>query len=323
MSRRTRTVIALLTMAVLLAACSGGSREEPAPLAGQGNRPQLAVEVGSYDLAAGSNTRFLVGLLASDNRFVSYGTVKLGFAFLGKDQPSTTGTTSIIATGRFLPIPGSPPADGKPGPVALSGAEVRGVYAAQVTFDRPGYWGVFVNADLQGQGPASATSTFQVQAKHQVPAVGDRALPTKNLTLASTGVPRAAIDSRAQTEGKIPDPQLHRVTIARAIAERRPVVAVFATPVYCVSRFCGPITDMIAELAPRYPKAAFVHVEIWRDFEKREVNKGAADWLLRKDDLNEPWVFVIGPDGRIAARFDNVATKAEVEAALKRLSAGA
>ena len=66
-----------------------------------------------------------------------------------------------------------------------------------------------------------------------------------------------------------------------------------------------------------------MHVEIWRDFEKREVNKGAADWLLRKDDLNEPWVFVIGPDGRIAARFDNVATKAEVEAALKRLSAGA
>jgi peroxiredoxin len=30
-------------------------------------------------------------------------------------------------------------------------------------------------------------------------------------------------------------------------------------------------------------------------------------------------VFVIGPDGKIVARFDNVAAKAEVEAALERL----
>lgn len=323
MSRRAPTVIALLTMAVLLAACSGGSGQEASPPAGQGSRPQLVVEVGSYDLAAGSKTRFLVGLIASENRYVSYGTVKLGFAFLGKDKPASTGTTSIIVTGRFLPIPGSPAADGKPGPVALSGAEVRGVYAAEVTFDRPGYWGVVVNADLQGEGAASATSTFQVQAKHQVPAVGAAALRTKNLTVASRGVPKAAIDSRAQTEGKIPDPELHQTTIAQAVAARRPVVAVFATPVYCVSRFCGPITDMIAELAPRYPKAAFVHVEIWRDFEKREINKGAADWLLHNNDLNEPWVFVIGPDGKIAARLDNVATKAEVQAALQRLPARA
>jgi hypothetical protein len=86
-----------------------------------------------------------------------------------------------------------------------------------------------------------------------------------------------------------------------------------------VSRFCGPITDLVAELAPRYPKAAFVHVEVWQDFEKRQVNQAAADWLLRQGDLHEPWVFVIGPDGKIVARFDNVAAKAEVEAALERL----
>ena len=68
-----------------------------------------------------------------------------------------------------------------------------------------------------------------------------------------------------------------------------------------------------------YPKAAFVHVEVWRDFEKQEVNKAAADWLLRRGDLHEPWVFVIGPNGKITARFDNVASKAEIEGALKRL----
>ena len=53
----------------------------------------------------------------------------------------------------------------------------------------------------------------------------------------------------------------------------------------------------------------------------RVVNKGAADWLLRRNDLHEPWVFVIGANGKITARFDNVASKAELEAALKGLSA--
>jgi hypothetical protein len=49
------------------------------------------------------------------------------------------------------------------------------------------------------------------------------------------------------------------------------------------------------------------------------VNKAAADWLLRQGDLHQPWVFVIGPNGKIAAPFDNVASRAEIEAALKRL----
>jgi hypothetical protein len=98
-------------------------------------------------------------------------------------------------------------------------------------------------------------------------------------------------------------------------------VVVFSTPVYCLSRFCGPITDLVAELAPSYPGASFIHVEIWRYYERCEVNKGAADWLLRRNELHEPRVFVIGPNGKVTARFDNVATKTEIEDALKGLPA--
>ena len=49
------------------------------------------------------------------------------------------------------------------------------------------------------------------------------------------------------------------------------------------------------------------------------VNKAAADWLYRNNDLNEPWVFVIGADGKIAARFDNVVTRDELEPLIKAL----
>ena len=33
------------------------------------------------------------------------------------------------------------------------------------------------------------------------------------------------------------------------------------------------------------------------------VNKAAADWLYRDGDLKEPWLFLIGTDGRIADRW--------------------
>ena len=49
------------------------------------------------------------------------------------------------------------------------------------------------------------------------------------------------------------------------------------------------------------------------------VNQAAADWLLRNDDLQEPWVFVIGADGTIVARFDNVVTRDELEPLLRPL----
>jgi len=87
-----------------------------------------------------------------------------------------------------------------------------------------------------------------------------------------------------------------------------------------VSRFCGPITDMVQGLAHDYAnRAAFIHVEIWRDFDQHQVNKGAADWVFKNDDLTEPWVFLIAADGRITARWDNVATRAEIEPLLQQL----
>jgi peroxiredoxin len=110
------------------------------------------------------------------------------------------------------------------------------------------------------------------------------------------------------------------VSIADALQQQKPLVIVFATPVFCVSQFCGPITEMIEQMQPKYAdKANFIHVEIWSDFQKNAVNKAAADWLLRNGNLNEPWVFLVDRDGIIVKRWDNVATQDEVESALDAL----
>ncbi len=306
----------LAVVALLTVSCSG---DVDSPTAKTDPSEVLHGEVASYDLAAGNASRFTVGLFTGDELFVSFGTVELEFFYLGEKGAAGEPEPGPSAVGSFLLVPGTDPETIPEHPVAAPASRGRGVYAAEASFDRAGFWEVEVTADNAGRGVRSATAAFQVLPEHRVPAPGERAIPSDNLTARSRDAPTAAIDSRARGGEKIPDPELHEETIAEAMRRGRPALVVFSTPVYCVSRFCGPITDMVEELAHEYSdRAEFIHVEIWRNFEKSVINEAAADWLLRDNDLREPWVFLIGSDGRIVARWDNVATRGEIEPLLKR-----
>ena len=312
---------ALLAATALLAAaaCSGSE----APPGGDGGvaAGELTAAVASFDLAAETPTRFIVGLSLLDDTgqlAVTGGSVDLSFSFLGEEE-ATGSEPYRDETATFLPIPGAAgPFEGRP--VAVSAASGRGVYAIyDFEFDRSGFWEVEVGADVRDHGAMTATAAFEVLAEPQVPAVGDPAPRTDNLTLDSRDAPEAAIDSRAETGG-IPDPELHRATVSDAIRAGHPALVAIATPVYCVSKFCGPVTDMVQELAAEYgDRAEFIHIEVWRDFQGQVVNKGAADWILREETLQEPWVFLVGADGKVAARWDNVATRQEIEPYLQDL----
>lgn len=312
-----RRLAAVGAFVVFAASCAGG----PSPSESPEPSPEgLVGVVASYDLAVGTQ-RFILGLLMPDQRLVSFDEVLFRFSYLGTREREATPSFVVAEKAKFLPIPGEPSPSSER-PVAGPASQGRGVYSAEVNFDRSGFWQVVVEADVEGEGKLSGSATFEVLEKHRIPAPGDEGLRTENLTIYSSDAPSEAIDSRAIGGEEIPDKALHSTTIAQAIDEGRPVLAIFSTPVYCVSKFCGPVTDMAAELARDYrDRAAFVHVEIWRNFERREINRAAADWLLRDGDLNEPWVFLIGAGGKIAARWDNVATRGEIEPHLQQLPA--
>jgi hypothetical protein len=317
--RTIRTLTALLSLGLLAAACSSDGQP---PATGPGGNPSGMVAVAaSVDLYTGDPQRVDLGLVMPDNSFVSFGTVDVAFSLLGdaaqaNEQPGPT------ATAVFVPTYGTP--ERPSGPVVTQPNEGRGVYeATDVVFDTAGVWVAEVTADIEGLGRQTAQASFAVQEHPTLPAPGDRALPTRNLTIHSTGVPLAAVDSRATTKGTIPDPELHEWTIARAIAEGRPALVVFATPLFCESKFCGPVTDMVDDLAGTYDdRAVFIHVEIWRDFENQVLNQAAVDWLwpqMPNGDLTEPWLFLIGADGRIVDRWSSMWSEREVETELEAL----
>ncbi len=66
------------------------------------------------------------------------------------------------------------------------------------------------------------------------------------------------------------------MTVAASIASGKPTLLVVSTPTYCVSRFCGPITDMVQGLSKDYAdRANFVHIEVWRNFESQGDQQGS------------------------------------------------
>ncbi len=322
MNRKLQALAGLFAFLLLASGCNSGSSDPATSSATDGD--QLAPQVASYDLAVGKQ-RFLVGLLSQDTELVGGGTVNFKFAYLGTRSEQTAGEVVAESKAAYLPIPaeaGGPEPEVPDKPSILSGTRGSGVYSTDATFDRAGFWGVVIEADVEGKGRWTGRSTFEVFDKHRFPWIGEEAPRSENLTVDSTDAPRSAIDSRARGGQDVPDPELHGMTVAASIASGKPTLLVVSTPTYCVSRFCGPITDMVQGLSKEYSNEAnFVHIEVWRDFERKEVNRAAAEWAFRDDSVTEPWVFLIGADGKISGRWDNVATRREIEPALKALKA--
>ena len=313
-----------LVLGLLAAACSSDDGTPPTtaptgPTGSTGSTAGMVAIAASVDLYVGEPQRVAFGLVLPDGSLVSFGELGVEFTYLGTAEVPAQAPGPAAMAG-FIPTYGTPAGTG--GARVTSPDEARGVYqASDVVFEEPGFYTASLTADVEGLGTQVAETTIEVLGAAQMPAPGDQAPATENLTLDSKDVPEAAIDSRVATEGAIPDPELHGTTIAAALQAGRPVLAVVATPVYCASRFCGPVTDMIQDLAGRYAeRAAFIHIEIWEDFDTQTLNQAAIDWLLLPSgDLTEPWLFLIDGDGIIVDRWSSLWSQAEVEAALRSL----
>ena len=307
----------------LAAACGGGDADS-----GGEALDEISAEVASFDLAVGRDERFMVGFFADDNRVLAYGNVELTFAFLGTSAAPEEPTQAAIgpaAEATYLPVAAQDVDADRDGPRLVNPSEARGVYGATgVRFDQVGFWVVNAEGTVDGE-PFTAGAGFEVKAAPQVVGPGEAAPRTENPLAGADGVAPESIDSRAGggAGGEIPDPDLHSTTVAGALAAGRPVVVVVSTPVLCVSRFCGPITDEVEKLAREFgDRVDFVHLEVWQDFENKVVNPSAAEWVLPRDgsDAREPWVFVVGADGTVRERFDNVATDEDLRRAVEAVA---
>jgi hypothetical protein len=307
-----KLLVSALVIALMLTGCSSDTPKAPAEQgvsAGDAGPDELFAETATFEVVAGKSQRLMVGLSTKDQRVLAGGSVTFSLSPAETDKSAKP----LVVEAPFLGLPGMPAVSGD----ARIGRPSTGigVYATTVTIPTSGFWTIDV---LGAADKKLAQTAVEVLAKNQVPTIGDLAPLTENLTLSTPGVQQKWLDSSASEETPA-DPLLHSTVIADAIAAKRPLVIVVSTPAYCVSRFCGPVTELIRSRAEKAKDTdmAFVHLEVWREFEKTVVNKGAADWILANQaEGREPWVFVVGRDGRITARFDNVIDEPSLDAAI-------
>ena len=197
-------------------------------------------------------------------------------------------------------------------PIGVPGGDtagVGGIYVATVRTPTAGkYWFM---AEPVGGARIQALGNLVVARRSAAPSAGDRAIPSKTPTLASTGG-----DLTALTTSRHPDRALYRSSVAQALTDRVPFVVTFATPQFCQTRTCGPTVDVVSAVRRAEPARSdvrFVHIEVYADNDPAKgVNRWVTEWRLP----TEPFTYVVDRTGVIRTKLEGAFSVAELERAV-------
>jgi len=284
--------------ACFIAAGCGGStsaKEEPeAPtLEALWRAPgeDVAITPGSADFGPG-RVRLTFLIIDGQGGLVTRPSARIWVAKGLKERPFARTTARSEAIG----VEGSDPAD------------ATEVFVTNLQLPEPGtYW---VLAEPVGGRKVQAVGTVVVKQRTAAPDVGEAAVASRTPTLAT-----ATLDELSTS--RVPDPELHRSSVADALADRAPFVVTFATPKYCTSRTCGPVVDVVSTVRRDHAGSGirFIHVEIYED---NDPAKGENRWVREWKLPSEPWVFVVGPDGKVRDRFEGTVSVRELDASVRK-----
>ena len=164
------------------------------------------------------------------------------------------------------------------------------VYTAEIDFPENGEWRIVA---LIHEGDALKTSLLPsatVGTFTKIPRPGQKA------PLIHTPTPADAGGDVSKITTRVPPDTQHEVDYADALG-REPIVLLFATPQFCQSRVCGPVTDVAEQVKQAYgDEAAFIHMEIYND---NDPSKGTRPQVRAFHLPSEPWLFAIDRRGRI------------------------
>jgi hypothetical protein len=289
-----RVLAVLLAAAALSAGCGGSRTSTGATLETILKRPgpEVGITAGASEFVPGV-VRYPFLVVRNDAKPVERPTATLWVA------ESRAGKPFEHTTARLEPI-------GIPGRSEAAFGGVTRIYVGHFRISRPGrYWLVAQPQDARIQ----AVGVLDVAAHSRSPAVGAKAPRSATPTLATE--PAARI-----TTSRPPDLPLLRYSIAGSLAAHKPFVVAFATPKFCTSRICGPVVDVMEAVRERFARRGirFVHVEVFRG---NNPQLGYNRWMRQWGLITEPWVFLVGRDGRVKAKIEGSVSVAELAAAVR------
>jgi hypothetical protein len=184
---------------------------------------------------------------------------------------------------------------------------IQAIYAASLPVPKPGTY-VLLALTKTPNGLIGAPGLLAVAPSSPIPAVGQKA-------------PAIATDTKATVHGnvallttRLPPESMASVSLNQVLG-KKPIALLFSTPQLCVSRVCGPVTDVAVQLQHRFgSQVAFIHEEVYVD---NKPTKGLRPQLQAFHLRTEPWLFAINRHGTIVARLEGAFGTAELAQAIK------
>lgn len=297
-------LVAILAVALASAACSSDATPTP-------TGETYGSIIGASELLVGSN-RIPFLLVSRDGELLEDAQVTARFYAVDGDTDRLVAEAASV----WRTIQGTTPHEHPGGETHLH-LDFRGVYVVDgVTFREPGIHLAKFDATASDGTPVATEGTaFQVAASGSAPAVGQQVPATRNLTVHD-------VESFAELSTRaVERDELHNISVADALEAGEPFVVFFASPQFCVSAMCGPVTDEMERAHDELGgSVAFIHIEPWDlDAARLEGQLVPAPVMLEWGLPSEPWTFVVGAGGAVHRRFEGLVTKDEVLDALAEL----
>ncbi len=185
------------------------------------------------------------------------------------------------------------------------------VYKTKVDFPSNGEWRIAALIRQNGELTSALLPSAEVGRFSKVPKVGQKA------PLIHTPTPDDVGGDLSKITTRIPPDTQNKVDYADVLG-KEPIVLLFATPQFCVSRVCGPVVDVAEQLKQLYgDKVAFIHMEIYQD---NDPNKPVRPQVQAFHLPTEPWLFAIGRNGKIEDEIDGAFGVEELTRVVKGLT---
>ncbi len=266
------------------------------------------------DAEAGSNTSLdnaVVVVANSPDTLTTRGDQRVMVALLGDGPSQFLGGSDVQATFEFESEDKSIVEDVEGTWLSATGATL-GLYVTHYTFATPGIWAI----RLKG-GDDQSLATIIVADDSAVPDVGDPAPPSQTLTAAG------AADLATISTDPDPDPAFYQLSVADAVTSGKPTVIAFATPAFCQTALCGPTMDIVKAALAQRTDVQVVHVEPYDIAKAKAGDLVPIDAMTEWNLATEPWVFVVGADGKVAASFEGILGQDELVEAVDAVTATA
>jgi len=182
-------------------------------------------------------------------------------------------------------------------------------WVAYPKFPQTGNYGVRAIVTTKEGEQVDNQAVLEIKERAEAPDIGDT--PPRSETRTLDDAPIEELTSAGPYIERF-----YEMSVADAIESEKPAIIAFSTPAFCTSALCTPVMGTLETVSKEVgDKVNIVHVEVWRDYDKQELEPAITEWALP----SEPWLFILNSDGTVGARLDGPVSPEELREAIAQV----